>query len=89
MIQIQPFGNRVAVKIVKPETIEGGLIISSASIENSNKGIVVAVGNGDEAKEINIGDAVLFVMGAGTYYADEENSYRVLNVKDIIGKFLV
>ena len=89
MIEIQPFGDRIAVRIIKPEIVESGLIISTASEETSNKGTVIATGNGDEAKEISLGDVVLFVSGSGTYYADEENAYRVLNVRDIIGKVVI
>ena len=89
MVQIQPFGDRVSVKVIKLEDqIVDGLFLPSEPIEKSNKGIIEALGDGDEVKGINIGDIVLFSLGNGTSYTDNENFYRILNVRDIIGKIV-
>lgn len=87
MVKIQPFGNRVVVEVIAPEQIIGGLVIPSSK-ETSNKGVVVALGDGDEIKNIQIGDVVIFVFGTGLNYTTDKKDYRVLGIKDIIGKIV-
>ena len=44
---IQPFGDKVLVKILVPEAeVAGGLLVAPVSKEKSNKGLVIAVGEG-------------------------------------------
>lgn len=84
-MKIQPFGERITVRIIaQEETTESGLIVA-ISKEKSNKGIVEAIG--DEVKDyIKIGDTVVFNLGAGTSYFDGTGDYKVLNVRDVLGK---
>lgn len=85
MTQIQPFGDRVVIEVLTPEEIVGGLVVP-VSKEKSNKGMVVAVGDGENTSGINKGDVVLFQVGTGLSYSTETSDYKVLNVRDIIGK---
>ena len=55
MVQIQPFGDRVVVEVLTPEEVVGGLIVPTSK-DKSNKGLVVAVGDGEDAKSIEQGD---------------------------------
>lgn len=87
MTKIQPFGDRVTVEVICPEEIVGGLIVPSSK-EKSNKGKVVAVGDGEEVKKIKIGDIVIFPLGMGLNYSTDEADFKVLNVKDILGKVI-
>ena len=88
MVQIQPFGDRVVVEIIAPdEVVSGGLIVPTSK-EKSNKGLVVSVGDGEDAKKIQEGDLVIFQLGAGLNYSTETNDYKVLEVKDIVGKVI-
>ena len=87
MTKIQPFGDRVTVEVIYPEEVVGGLIIPTSK-EKSNKGKVVAVGDGDEAKKIKVGDTIIFPIGMGLNYTTEEADFKVLNVKDILGKVI-
>lgn len=87
MESIQPFGNRVAVEIINPEQTLGGLVIPTSK-ERSNRGIVVAVGDGDEVKNIKVGDTVIFQLGTGLDYVTKDRDYKVLNVRDIVGKIV-
>ena len=85
-MEIQPFGDRVVVKILLTETKVGGLLVTPTSKENSNKGEVVAIG--EDVKSIKIGDTVLFNLGTGLSYSTSSNDYRILNEKDVLGKIL-
>ena len=87
MVQIQPFGDRVAVKIITPEQIMGGLVIP-VSKDKSNRGLVVAIGDGENLGNIKIGDTVVFQLGTGLNYTTEEDDYKVLNIRDIVGKIV-
>lgn len=87
MVEIQPFGDRVVIEVLTPEEIVGGLVVPTSK-DKSNKGLVVAVGDGEDTKGINEGDIVLFQLGTGLNYSTETTDYKVLNVRDIIGKIV-
>ena len=86
-MKIQPFGERITVKVIaQEETTESGLIVATSK-EKSNKGIVEAIG--EEVKDyIKVGDTVIFNLGAGTSYSDGTGDYKVLNVRDVLGKVI-
>ena len=86
-MKLQPFGNRVAIEIVDSEENVGGIIVATPK-EKSNKGIVVAVGDGEDVKNIEVGDTLIFSMHSGLSYKDETGSYKVLEVRDVIGKVI-
>ena len=88
MVQIQPFGNRIVIKVIQSdENIVGGLIIATSN-EKSNKGEVVGVGDGEEVRNIKIGDIVIFNTTSGMSYSSEEGDYKVLQIRDVIGKII-
>lgn len=86
-MKIQPFGEKVAIKVLKQEEVtESGLIVSSSS-NKSNRGIVEALG--EEVKDyIKVGDIVIFNLGSGVSYTDGNEDYKILNVRDILGKIV-
>ena len=86
-MKIEPFGERVAVKILHPEeTTAGGLIVATSK-STSNRGEIVALGK--EAKDyFKIGDKVLFLQGSGVSYTDSTEDYKVINTKDVICKII-
>ena len=86
-MKIQPFGERITVRVLaQEETTESGLIVATSK-EKSNKGIVEAIG--EEVKDyIKVGDTVVFNLGAGTSYSDGTGDYKVLNVRDVLGKVI-
>ena len=89
MIKIQPFGNRVAIEVLQPESLtSGGLLVASVSKEKSNKGIVVAVGDSEDVKSINIGDKIIFNSSSGLKYSSGEEEYKIIELRDIIGKIV-
>ena len=85
MVQIQPFGDRVTIEVIAPEQIIGGLVVPSSK-EKSNRGLVVAVGDGENLGNIKVGDTIVFQLGTGLNYATEDKDYKVLNIRDILGK---
>ena len=85
MVKIEPFGDRVVVEILIPEEIVGGLVVPTSK-EKSNKGLIVAVGSGDDVKGLKEGEVVLFNVGSGINYTTETADYKILNVHDIVAK---
>lgn len=86
-MKIQPFGEKVAIKILKQEEVTESGLIMSVSSSKSNKGIVEAIG--DEVKDyIHVGDIVIFNLGSGVSYTDGNEDYKILNIRDILGKIV-
>ena len=94
MLKIQPFGDRIVVKILtSEENVNGSLLLTPVSVENSNKGEVVAVGEGINLPDgtvkpltIKEKDIVLFNTGAGTEYKTVDSTYKILSYRDVLGK---
>lgn len=85
-MKIEPFGERIAIKIVPlEETTAGGLIVATSK-EKSNRGEIVAIS--DEVKGLTVGETIIFAVGSGVGYTDGSNDYRIINVKDVIGKII-
>lgn len=93
---IQPFGERVLIRVVTPEEkTSTGLLVKPVDKDASNKGIVEAVGEGSTLQDGTIkslcvkeGDLVLFNVGAGTKLYDENEVYRIMHIRDILGKLV-
>lgn len=93
---IQPFGDKVLIKVLLPEEERaGGLLVAPVSKEMSNKGLVVAVGEGITLQDgtvkplsIKKGDTVLFMLGTGIDFLTEKENYKILSSRDILGKFV-
>ena len=56
MVQIKPFGDRVVIEVIAPDEVVAGGLIVPTSKEKSNKGLVVSVGDGEDAQKIKEGD---------------------------------
>ena len=93
---VQPFGDKVLIKILtSEETVSSGLLVAPVSKENSNKGLVVALGEGVilpdgtiKPLSVKIGDTVLFQKGSGVNFSTGKDDYKILSVRDILGKFV-
>ena len=86
-MKIQPFGERVAVKILPIEEVTDSGLVLAASSKESNRGEVVSLGE-DVPKSVSVGDRVIFNRGAGLSYSDGSDDYKVIGVKDILCKIL-
>ena len=89
-MKIQPFGERIVVKLVKPEerTAGGLLMVSTVSVQSSKRGIVEAIGDGIK-EYIKVGDLVIFnTNSAGIKYTDGDEDYAILSIRDVYGKII-
>ncbi|MBI2607941.1 MAG: co-chaperone GroES [Candidatus Doudnabacteria bacterium] len=94
-MNIKPLGNRVLVKpLTQEEVTKSGIVLpDTAEKEKKEQGEVVAIGDGEKIKKLNlqIGDKVLF----GKYAGDEVEmespdgkgkvEYKFLKDEDILG----
>ena len=86
-MKIEPFGERVAIKVIPvEETTESGLIMATSK-SNSNRGEVIALGE-EVKKYFQLGDKVIFTRGAGVDYTDGTEDYKILSTKDVLCKVI-
>ena len=91
---LKPLGDRVLVEIVEEaeQKTAGGLFVPDTAKEKSQRGKVVAVGNGRVldngqrvADEVNVGDVVYFAKYGGNEVTLEGKNYSILAERDILG----
>ena len=83
-MQIQPFGERLVIKVINPEEKVGALIVATSK-EKSNRGQIVAISD-EVQSSLKVGDTVVFSVGTGVSYTSGNEDYKIINVKDILGK---
>ena len=96
MLKFQPFGDRVLIEVIATtEESCGGLLVKPVSKYESNKGLVVEVGEGTILSDGTIkplvvqkGDKVLFNHGTGLSYEDEGKLFRIIPVREVLGKIV-
>ena len=86
-MSIRPLGNRILIKALKTEEkTSGGIILASSSSKSvPNVSEVIAVGNGDKIKDIEIGDHVIHSEYCGTKIKDNGEEYIIADFDDILG----
>lgn len=94
MANFKVLGARVLVKeIKKSDKLNSGIVIPGREKEQTNKGIVLVVGDGamlDNGTKIPVrvkeGDTVVYAAFAGSPIYDEEKqeTYLMLNERDIL-----
>lgn len=92
-MQIKPLGDRVLVKpLTSEEVTKSGIVLpDTAEKEKKEQGEVIAIGEGEKIKKLNlkVGDKVLFGKYAGDEVEMEEDSnkveYKFLKDEDILG----
>jgi len=91
-MKIQPLGDRVVVKSLKPEEkTKGGIVIPDSAKEKPLEGKIVAVGKGkvlDSGKvqvlEVKTGDRVLYGKYSGTEININEEELLIMREEDIL-----
>jgi len=84
---IQPIRNNVLVKPLKADAVsKGGIVLSEAHIKDSNKGEIVAVGNGIAGKpmKLKVGDIGYRVMDWGTPIEENGQRFYIMDATAII-----
>ena len=86
-MKIEPFGERVAIKVLQPEEKTAGGLIVTTSKNNSNRGEIVAVGE-DVKNYFKVGDRVLFVLNTGVNYTNGTEEYKIISTRDVLCKIV-
>ena len=90
---LKPLGDRVLVEIVEEaeQKTAGGLYVPDTAKEKSQRGKVIAVGNGKlldngtrVALDVKEGDTVYFAKYGGTEVTLEGKNYSILSERDIL-----
>lgn len=89
---IKPLYDRLVVRRLEAETTtKGGIVIPDKSAEKSNRGEVLAVGDGallDNGElrplAVKVGDRVLFGQYAGTEITHNGETYLIVRETDIL-----
>ncbi len=92
---LKTLADKVLVKRDEAKTIsDSGIIIPNIAIEQSDQGIVLAIGKGKSAKdgtfvqsEVKINDRILFKKNCGTEVTILNEKLLVLKEEDILGIF--
>ena len=87
-MNLQPLGDRVLVKPLKEETTTAsGIVLTTGADENKkDQGEVVSIGKGEKVQKLNleVGNKVVFGSYAGEEIKFENETYKVLEEKDIL-----
>ena len=94
MAKIRPFGDRIVVKrVAAADKSAGGIIIPETAREKTNRGTVVAIGDGKpssmlhgklELMRVKVGDEVIFSSYTGTELRVENVDLIVMGQDDVL-----
>ena len=88
-MNIKPLGDRALIKpLTTEEVTKFGLVLpETAEKERKEQGEVVAVGEGDKIRKLNlrVGDKVMFGKYAGDEVEIDKVEYKFLKDEDILG----
>ena len=90
---IRPLGDKIVIKVIEDaEQTSGGIFIPDSAKEKSQKGKVIAVGEGKlndkserEPMDVKVGEVVLFAKYAGTDVKIGDETFKILSVSDVLG----
>jgi chaperonin GroES len=90
---IRPLGDKIVIKVIEDaEQTSGGIFIPDSAKEKSQKGKVIAVGEGKlnekserEPMDVKVGEIVLFAKYAGTDVKVGDENLKIMSVSDVLG----
>ena len=90
---IKPLADRIVIKVIDDvQQTSGGIFIPDSAKEKSQKGKVIAVGEGKlndkserEPMDVKVGEVVLFAKYAGTDVTIGDETFKILSVSDVLG----
>ena len=85
-MNLKPLGNRLVVEPIEEEEMTaGGIVLPETAKEKSQKGTIVAVGNGkkDHTMTVKTGDIVLYGKYSGTEFKYENKDYLIMREDEI------
>ena len=91
-ISLKPLGARVVVEpLEQDEVTAGGIVLPETAKEKPQKGTVLSVGAGDRddkgnriAKDVKVGDTVLFAKYGGTEIKIDGKKLLILRESDLL-----
>ncbi len=85
---IKPVGERILLKSVEiEEKTKGGIVLPDTVVkEKSTIGEVLAVGDSEKVKNINVGEKVIYAKFSGTEIKDGGEKYLLVSIDDILAK---
>ena len=92
-MSIRPLGDKIVIKVIEDaEQTSGGIFIPDSAKEKSQKGEVVAVGEGKtnekgerDPMDVKVGEIVLFAKYAGTDVKVGNETLKIMSVSDVLG----
>ena len=90
---LKPLADRIVIKVIEDtEQTSGGIFIPDSAKEKSQKGEVIAVGQGKmnekgerEPMDVKVGEIVLFAKYAGTDVKVSDETLKIMSVSDVLG----
>ena len=91
-LKVTPIGDKVIISVIEEEEVtSGGIFLPGTSRGPSDRGVVLAVGegrtfeNGDkEPLEVKVGDNIIFIKGAGIDIKHSGIEYKILSSREIL-----
>lgn len=86
-MNIQPLGDRVLVKVLETEeTTASGIVLPDSAKEKKAEGEVIAIGNGEDVKELglSVGDKVLFGKYSGDEVEVDDVEYKIIKDDEVL-----
>lgn len=90
---IRPLADRIVIEVIEDtEQTSGGIFIPDSAKEKSQKGKIVAIGQGKtldsgerEPMDVKVGDVVLYSKYSGTDVKVGNENLKILSIKDVLG----
>ncbi len=87
---VRPLGARVLVRVLEEESVTtSGLVIPDTAKEKPQRGVVVSVGDDEEAIKVVPGDRVLYPRYSGTEVRVDGAEHLILDANDLLAVFQV
>ena len=94
-MKFRPIYNQLVVKAVEADnTTASGLFVMTDAVDEPNKGLVLAVGEGARNKDgnlitmtVKVNDRVLFTKGLGQKVKVDGEEYIVLKEDELLGTY--
>lgn len=89
---IRPLADKIVIKVIEDtEQTSGGIFIPDSAKEKSQKGEVIAIGQGKtldsgerEPMDVKVGENVLFAKYSGTDVKVGNETFKIISVKDVL-----
>ena len=84
-MKITPLGDRVLIKVEESEKkTAGGIFIPETAQEKTQEGIVVAIGDDEDAISVKAKDHVMYDKYAGTSVKVDGEDHLIVKASDIL-----